>query len=111
MIVCHCRHVCRTFTPYQIIHFDDKAMVRLKTQVANLREQLAVAGKQLGFSNAVVETYRSKEDTLEVEFSHVKGAMVKVGLSWGQLKGYTGRVHSENCGLGKGSNEDGTRLS
>lgn len=57
-------------------------MIKLQTQVANLREQLAGVGKQLGYSNAVVETYRSKEGALEVDFSQVKGTMVKVGLSW-----------------------------
>lgn len=54
-------------------------MIKLQTEVANLREQLAGVGKQLGYSNAVVETYRSKEGALEVDFSQVKGTMFKVG--------------------------------
>lgn len=71
----------------QIVHYDDNEVVKLKSQVANLREELAQAGEQLGYSNVVAETYRAKGDAAESQFLQLQGVMVKVGWSMG----YSGR--------------------
>lgn len=72
--------VCRgTQNPSgQIIHSDDKELMRLRTLADDLQEDLEEAERRLGCSNADFEAYRVKKSTLESEFNVLRTAMVRV---------------------------------
>lgn len=51
---------------------------KLEAQVSNLQHELKEQGQRLGTSKATAELLRLKEETMAVELSHLKSAMVKV---------------------------------
>eukprot|EP00903_Cladosiphon_okamuranus_P012984 g12116.t2 len=61
----------------EIIHYDEKEIVKLRSQIDILREELAENGKALGYSQAVAETYRLKAETSSAEFSELNNMLLR----------------------------------
>lgn len=62
----------------QIVHYDEKEIVKLRGQLSVLREELVESGKALGYSQAVAETYRQKAETSSAEFSELNNMLLRV---------------------------------
>ncbi|CAM9095532.1 unnamed protein product, partial [Ectocarpus fasciculatus] len=61
----------------QIVHYDEKEIVKLRRQLETTREELMKSGKALGNSNAIVETYRTKAETASSEFSEINNMLLR----------------------------------
>lgn len=70
-----------TPAPPQIVHYDEKELVKLGSQIDILREELVESGKKLGYSEAVAETYRLKAEASSSEFSELNNMLLRVSES------------------------------
>ncbi|CAN0039193.1 unnamed protein product, partial [Ectocarpus fasciculatus] len=61
----------------EIVHYDEKEIVKLRRQLETTREELMKSGKALGNSNAIVETYRTKAETASSEFSEINNMLLR----------------------------------
>ncbi|CAM9440257.1 unnamed protein product [Ectocarpus sp. 6 AP-2014] len=61
----------------QIVHYDEKEVVKLRRQLETIREELMESGKALGNSKAIVETYRAKAETASSEFSEINNMLLR----------------------------------
>lgn len=68
-------------SPPQIVHYDEKEIVKLRGQIDILREELVESGKTLSYSQAVAETYRQKAETSSAEFSELNNMLLRVSES------------------------------
>lgn len=65
----------------QIVHYDEKEIVKLKGQIDTLREELVQSGNMLSNSEAVAETYRLQAEKSSAEFSEINNMLLRVSGS------------------------------
>ncbi|CAB1111111.1 unnamed protein product [Ectocarpus sp. CCAP 1310/34] len=61
----------------EIVHCDEKEVVKLRRQLETTRGELMESGKALGNSKAIVETYRAKAETASSEFSEINNMLLR----------------------------------
>eukprot|EP00752_Nemacystus_decipiens_P002127 g2029.t1 len=61
----------------EIVHYDEKEIVKLRGHIDVLREELVENGKALGHSHTVAETYRQKAETSSAEFSELNNMLLR----------------------------------
>ncbi|CAM9889516.1 unnamed protein product [Scytosiphon promiscuus] len=61
----------------EIVHYDEKEIIKLKHQIDILRAELAESGQKLGYSNAVAETYRLKTESASSEFEELNNTLLR----------------------------------